>query len=88
MKVKYTGGNYSFSDTAENELQRAAFMIACNRGEDYDFEDWCKVYAVASKYPFKECYAYLKATIEEMRDLNDTGKKFACRVLGFTAVDE
>jgi hypothetical protein len=87
MKVKYTGSGYSFGDTTRDELQRAAFLIACNESAEFDVEKWCRIYAAASRYPYKDCIAYLKATLEEMRDLNDTGKKFACRVLNFTEVD-
>lgn len=88
MKVQYNGSNYSFSETAESELQRAAFMIACNRDENFDVESWCAIYAAASKYPYKECITYLKAALSEMRELNEIGKKFACRVLDFKIVDE
>lgn len=88
MKVKYIGSGYSFGDTAKDELQRAAFMVACNRDETFDVEGWCALYAAASRYPYKECLAYFKATLDEMRELNDVGKKFACRVLDFKAYDE
>lgn len=88
MKVKYIGSGYSFGDTAKGELQRAAFMIACNRDETFDVEGWCAIYAAASQYPYKECIAYLKASLDEMRELNDVGKKFACRVLDFKAYED
>lgn len=88
MKVKYSGSTYSFGDSAQTELQRAAFVIACNRDENFDLEGWCVIYSAASKYPYKECLAYLKASVAEMRELNDVGRKFACRVLGFTAFEE